>query len=560
MGSAASVGLDLEQKFIEQVNRLGAQFHASLSDSSLMSLQTFWKNAPFPFDQWLTKIESMSLALEARHIDKAIASLTLQIELPETIMSSVQTYLAMDSNYSAAIDALFLEKAPDLLSAAKTHHLLHHSLPHALEIANRANNIFDNLNIMNEDDAVSRFLRKVITFMIQFHDHEQKEKGGLGSVEQVTAYRVVRWLNTALGIAESSHLALLIHFLADRLIVLATTMIYSSKRTMDLSELFFELKDVAISAGYSGLSDETPLERSDIITTKAQLLHNIDAMVLITGVCDKNPAVFYDVAVTQGFDAGLSTMRMLTSYFPSTVLKDAFFDSPSFVRPFDVGSPERTNQQGFLIAIIPHISVRCELNHTLESQNLMDFISLCRKERFNHLDHAAFMDWFVQASQDTGLTDLMRISFFDNIEKEMQFSQSQRPGLVFVVNKLVSMRFSPKSSAGAAAGHFQPLINPEVPIRDSRNLKALDDLFRRLSRTDQDKLARELFLAVVVQAGEMQAEQYGLNIDKASSRFPFVRTQKQTRFFSSSEITTSLSFASVSKDSDAPFDFESASI
>lgn len=554
MGAASSISLDLEPSFIDQVNRLGAQFHESLSASSLMILQTCWKNAPFPFDQLLTKIEKMSLALEARHIEKAIASLILQIELPETIMSSVQTYLAMDSNYSMAIDALLLEKAPDLLSAAKTHHFLHHSLPHALEIANRANIVFDKLNIMSEDDAVSRFLRKIITIMIQFHDHEQKEKGGLDSVEEVTAYRVARWLIAALGIAESSDITLLIHFLADRVIVLATTMIYSPKRTMDLSELFFELKDVAVFAGFTGLSDETPLEWSDVMTTKAQLMHNLDAMVLITGVCDKNPAVFYDVVAGQEFDAGLSTMRMLSSYLPSMVLKTSFFNSQCFIRPFNAGAPERIDQQAFFLTIIPHISMRCELNRTLESRKLIDFVSVCRKERFNHLDHTAFMEWFVKVSQEMGLTDLMRISFFDNIEKEIHFSQSQRPALVFVANKLVSMRFSPRSSAGVASGHFQPLINPEVPIRDSENLKALHDLFRRLPRTDQDKLVMELFLSVVVQAGEMQVEQYGLNIEKAASQFSFVRTQNQTRFFSSSESTIRLSLASAPKSPDVSLD------
>ena len=231
-----------------------------------------------------------------------------------------------------------------------------------------------------------------------------------------------------------------------------------------------------------------------------------------------------------------------------------------FIQLFNTGASQEVNQQAFLIAIIPHISVRCELNRTPESIRLMNFVSLCRKKRFDHLDHATFMEWFIRESQDIQLTNLMRLSFFDNISKEMQFSKSQRQGLVFVVNKLVSMGFSPKSLAGTTLGHFQPLITPEVPDRDSQNLEALGALFSALSPADQDKLAMELLLAVVVQPGEMLVERYGLNIEKRRSHYPFVRTQKQTGFFSSSESTVCLSFASASKASDGSFDFDTATI
>ncbi len=50
--------------FDEQINRLGFNLNRELSNKSQTFLRMLWMNAPFPFDEFLTKIEQHRLALE----------------------------------------------------------------------------------------------------------------------------------------------------------------------------------------------------------------------------------------------------------------------------------------------------------------------------------------------------------------------------------------------------------------------------------------------------------------------------------------------------------------
>lgn len=509
---ARSVYLErTKEQFEHQVNRLGIDFSVMLNEQSILFLQSLWTHAPYPFDQLLTKLERHPFALKKHHIETVVSLITNQMALPETILETLQSHLDCCPDFESRINSLLAIHAPELLVSANTHHLIHHALPHALETANRANKVLDNLGILVNDDQISRFLRAAINVMIQFHDHEQKSKGEYNSLEMATAARVSQWLSNVLAISDESCLKLLLNFIANHIIVLGTTIVYSPTRTMDLSELFLEFKDVAVAASLKTTyqSQELPV----VLESKVGLVYCMDAIMLIVGICDKNPAAIYDLVVMQEANSFTSTLPMIKSYSPTPLLLEQFFASQAFQRSFNNGSSDAINQQAFLMALTPHLCMRAELSGVSQREDahtFMKLIALCRKERLNNLDHVAFMQWFNRQCLTHEMNRVVLAFFFADIEREIAFCKSQELSLVFVANKLMSMRFSPKSLAAAASGRFQPLINPQVPVRDAENLRALKQFYDSLDKPQQEALIGELLFVVVVQAGEMDAEQLGL--------------------------------------------------
>ena len=505
--------LGKEPQFVEQINRLGVGFNEALHPQSLVFLHDLWHKAVFPFDQWLTKFERSALQLRSHQLDTVIAMLHTEIALSEGIMDSLHDYLLASPDAESIIDALLPLHASELNESALEHHLMHHALPHALEIANRVNQVMDHFSLLTVNDPACRFLRAVVTLMVQFHDHEQKMEGEYHSVEEATAARVSGWITTALALSEHEPLKKLIDFMVGRIIVLGTTMIYSATRTMDLSELYFDVRDLATTAGYPVVHALLSERSSGAPESKAGLIHSMDAILLLAGVCDKNPASIYDVVVRQSGDEAISTLSMMNRYFQRPLLLEQFFESKAFFSPFDHGALPLASQQAFLMALIPHVSMRAELSGPC-SHAFIDFILLCRRERLRLESHAAFIDAFHAQCITLDMNRTVGLFFFEAIESQINFCISQERGLVFVANKLMSMGFSPKSMTGIASGHFQPMITPRAPVRDAENLRALKIFYDQLDQDSQAMMISELLFAIVVQAGELQAGRLGLYAKK----------------------------------------------
>ena len=533
MGAAAPCLRGDDKQFIDQLNRLGVNFSQDLSNQSVRFLHTLWRNAPYPFEQVLTKLGQYSLMLTACHVDKIISLLHSQRALPETIVVSLDKHLTLHPAFETNINALLITNAPELLSSAVKHQLIHHSLPHALEISIRARKVMDKMGVLTKNDVISRFLRAVINVMVQFHDLEQQDKGIYNSVEEATAARVSCWIKTSMSLSDEPELNLLVDFIVDHIIVLGTTTIYSLTRTMDLSELFLELKSVAICAGWltnDALSVDLPINPD----SKAGLIHCMDAVMLLVGICDKNPTAIYDVVVQQEEDKAISTLFLMKDYFKTPLYIEQFFTQGGFSHVFNKGSTDAINQQAFFMAVIPHLCMRAELcavERQVNANQFMHLISLVRAARASILDNDAFMRWFNSVCRKHDMNRVMSAIFFECIDSEINFCKSQERGLVFVANKLIAMRFSPKSPAGAASGHFEPLINSQVPVGDANNLRALGIFYDSLNESGQEALTRELLFAVIMQAGEMYAKKSGLTEDLSFMSEIVARQPEDLRFF-----------------------------
>jgi hypothetical protein len=201
--------------------------------------------------QELRKRDGRSLSLRATHINTVIAFWHKLQELPSDIFVLLDAYLKKNQldvqknirkPIQTIIQDLRVEQAPHFFTQAEQHHLAHHTYLHFLEVKMRAMKLLKQLNLFNTNSLRDVFLREIISFIVEFHDHEQKEQGEGASVEQVTAERVANWLIDALDLRQDTpELILFIKICADCIIDLGTTMVWGPTSTMDLMELFFYL-------------------------------------------------------------------------------------------------------------------------------------------------------------------------------------------------------------------------------------------------------------------------------------------------------------------------------
>ena len=508
-------------------------FFSELSEDSRCFLHLLWKNAPNHLEQLINKLNAQHFILTASHVATILEQLEQEQRLPENILRVLADYLEMRpliqegneriTETEQIIKGLFVQHGPGLLESANNLNHCHHSLPHAFEIFMRVNKVMEHLGLLTHDEPINRFLRSIITLSIQFHDLIQKSpqqktiekelKGECLSAEEESAERVIRWIVASLDIASQPELVMLINFIVNRIIVLGTTVIFNKPPTvdcmvtMDLSQLFLEFKQVAVEAGLSeayALPDDlsvTPL-------TKAALMHSIDVIMLVTGVCDKNPASLECIVMNE-VD---SIIPLMKAHFQTPLLFEIFFESEHFISPY----PEETrafNYQAFLKALIPHVCMRGEFSAAKgekEAIECIQFINLSRKLKQN-MRHQEFSVWFNQASCAHEMKENVSTFFFQQIEQEAHFCRSQIAGVRFTLDRLRGLPFS-----GCSPENIQRLINPNVPEIDAKNLIAFKNFY--FNSHEQVRLISELLFAVTIQMGEQAAVESGIKADLINHR------------------------------------------
>jgi hypothetical protein len=373
------------KQFNDCFSRIKTILPHSLTEHSSVFLYRLWKKNPTLFDSFITDLEKQHLFLAPHHFDVAIVTFTTQCALPKNTLETLHAYLLLCPDFELKLNQLFDAHASDLLHSAQSYHLLHHSLPHAIEMATRVDEMLDHLGIWKTNDSISRFLRAVTRVMVQFHDHEQKDKGEYPSVETATAARVSNWIIAQLSIPAASDLNVLITLMAERIIVLGTTMIYSPTATMDVSELFLRLSD---------LVEHTDWLKDNALNT---LLNELNAVMMVVGVCDKNPSAFYHVVSAQVGQPHLSTVSLLRQHRFDVSVFEQFFNKADFIPPYGRDASSEINQQTILMSLVPHLSMCCELvrnNKSCHAHAFIDFISQVRQMCL--VDTLLSMEWFDQ--------------------------------------------------------------------------------------------------------------------------------------------------------------------
>lgn len=474
------------------------------------------------FEQWLDdKSSACFINIQSKHVNAVSLSIEQQRELPDDCLMLLDTYLeALPSNFNAVgrINAVSDMHAKELKIFAEQYDFVHHDLEHALEIESRTMNQAKALKIWPEETPRDAFLRAITGCMIRLHDHKKSvgfilAKSG-ESDEEITAKRVILWLNTVLNIPdevtatdEQNCVRHMIQFMAHRIIVCGTTMIYSKKRTLDLIELLFVLEQAAadVEVSLSSKSNQSFIEQVNIMT-------------ILAGQNDKNPGASLLNVLEQLKRPSLATLPLLKRYYGNILVLDTFFLSPQFkayydpdrlrehyyAGGFDHNYDERDffellNKQAFLMMVVPHISMCLE---SAKSKVLHRFIQVCRANLA--LDPDVFKDEFEALFVEYDVSEQMNRLFFEKLGAEAAFSTSQEGGLSEMANiNLPGMGVK-------RAELVYSLIDPNVPLQDAMNLNALQLFYDGLAPAHGISLCKTLMMTVVVQAGAMKARELGL--------------------------------------------------
>ncbi|AHE66276.1 hypothetical protein [Legionella oakridgensis] len=466
-----------------------------LNSQSLQFLAELYEKNREAFTELMTKLQTIckenKLFLKANHLDTVIASLQQQMHLPAEALRSVDAFLsASGTDYAAALHALRRTHGPELDVAAKAHHKLHHAIPHALEIKERSLHVVTkDLELLHTDSPDDRFLRAIAGFMIEFHDHEQVNSAPFASVEEITANRILGWLTESLDLDTHPELKTLLEFMADRIIVLGTTMVFSPERTTDLSELYVLMENAAKHAGFI-VSD----------ASNKELIRMIEAVMLVTGICDKNPAALATIVRMQQTDAAAATLPLLRHYLPHPLVLERFFASPSFTSYRGGEPPSTMDIQTFLITLVPHLCMRAELSAKSKPKivsDLIEFVAECRDLRSSA--PSDFQAWYDREFERRGMDAIIEELLFASIDGEVAFSRSQVGGLKFAHDRLESLGFLTEERA--------LLIDTTTPEKDAANLLGFRTFYQNLSLPEKKLLVREILLTAIVQAGAIYSQQ-----------------------------------------------------
>ena len=471
--------------------------------------------------QDLRKKEGRSLSLQAAHVDTVIAYWYKLQELPSDIFALLDAYLKKNQldvqknirkPIKTIIQDLRVEHAPHFITQAEQHHLQHHTYLHFLEVKMRTMKLLKQLGLFNTNSPRDVFLREIISFIVEFHDHEQKEKGEYASVEQVTAKRVATWLIDALDLKQyAPELTPVIEIYTDCVVDLGTTMVWGADSTMDLMELFFLFDNAAFQAkiGTNYTADNPFLALLSVIS-------------LLVGLCDKNPAASRYLMEQETFQ--IHTIESLKDTLQSFLIIEQFL-SVNLISSF---SPE-ISQQAWLTTWPPHFNMRLELSLadpalSPSAIQLINMLKKYQKRYIGGMNNEELSEWLENECSSALLQNMIEQLFFTKREKsiitdgvqikslvsgimgEIKFSNSQFDTVLFCRDK-ISQLLNQWDGINAATATDSLGIDPNVPYLDAINLGELEAFYFACSPEEKTQLCKELFVLSGRQMGTFYASQ-----------------------------------------------------
>lgn len=506
-----------------------------LSDASLIFFKCLKENTPASYFGLLEKLKQLCapsgkhLFLQSHHVDAVVRILNAQNDIDRqcfNISILLSSYLEnQTTSIDAVIKSLLAKNLPAVAEQAIRANLVHHNLKHAAEIRVRSTHTIDEAGIFRievdpeeiqqivpshesssnfgsfflssidrysndiSDESVNNlalFLRSLSRFAIECHDYIYERSPNYGSVEQATAARLTEWLtDEQLGLPSLSPLLeSLLALINDYIITLGTTMIFSFKETMDLSELFILFEAAADSS-------------IDVDSPNAAFFKMLKSIAFITGVCDKAPIAIFKVVKMQADDNRTNSLSNLQSNLPYRPLIQSFFEQIGYgFQPYYKYKDIKYSHQAFLMAVVSHICMRAEFSKVSKFRR---FISSCQNAHKMGFDEpGGFFNFFEEKFIEHNIATLVEEFFLSKelIDKEKSFCTS-------VVSDL---RFKQERVTDSNPDAEQPLIDPEVLLVDANNLGAFYRFYISLSPSEKILVTKELTLNVILQAGAMYLE------------------------------------------------------
>ncbi len=485
----------------EQIITLTDYVSGHLSQDTMNFLQEICLKNADGLAKIIVRCQQLKMNLKAEEVNRVILSLHKQMMLPNDMIATIKYYLTDKRMNSIAnvLNSGASKLESSLVASDQLKSILH---------------VSGHLNLFMISEPEVQFVRSIIIMLLNFQKKEfQFSK--LSDMRKRSAEDASKWLRTLLAISDKSALTKFIDLLADRL-YLVGNMITGETRNMDLAELFFLFEEAAIQANL-------PLSHDSNKT----LIVDINAMMLTTLVCQKMPHSLFDV-MTMQHATHQETIQIVKRYYKKTLIIEQFLELQTFEPYFDEHhTNQRINQDAFLVSLIHHfISAIIHPNNGLDThmqiiEQLIDHTQKTNQE----INERTLMQCFHEATQDEYQDTDIHMSMFKAIEQEAQANHKRMGSLVFIVNKLIVMGFSPRAASMATTGVFQPLIASHAPQTDIKNMKALK-LFADSLKPDQRK---QLFNELVIFAVAHPHHALGKRLEMANQqqKFSFKRTTRE---------------------------------
>ncbi|OGT29674.1 MAG: hypothetical protein A3E87_08435 [Gammaproteobacteria bacterium RIFCSPHIGHO2_12_FULL_35_23] len=447
--------------------------------------------------------------------------------------------------------------------------LLHHSLPHSAEVMIRSLSMMDRLLPGYMSDVL---LRALAGFLAEFHDLEQQLGDAAETNEQLTVKFIMAkfserrrgleftLLSKGVSLSDIKKIIDIIEFIAHRMIVVGTTMVFGDRYNTDGAELFLAAEEVLV---------EVPtLQLSEI---RANLfVQAVNVMMLIIGVCDKSPVACFEVMAKQYQDPLASTLPLVRKTMsvpmaperfelpgaiaaaaaasgagrvalslPFSLVLDEFFNDSRFTSYYRGEYALGIDQQAFLATIVANFSMSMELavifargtpaeilSKKTKAQTLVEFIVDQRVRLTPETDSTPrfSLEEFIREMEEKDIYAIVKELFFDSIAGEIAFTHKQCVGIERAKNNLrsvlrktikeVTMGESVATAAVVVVGagitmsgglpvDFDNEITSAALEAHAKNLEYLRDFYQSLvsDQAKQKNLVNELLLTILHQAG-----------------------------------------------------------
>lgn len=490
---------------------------AELSREAQCFFHTISNNDSIPKSilDFLTALNIKHISLKSYHVNQAIQILHFKEALPDDCFLKLDAYLASsDCPFSVDVIERFqqfrMDHCPELLVQAAEHGLLHHSLPHALEIEKRTMRGLKALNIWQEETKSHVFLRHLACVIALFHDYVQKneknEASQFSSNEEATAFFVFQWILEVLKIdIEQEVIKPLIQLMVYEIIVGGTTFIMSAFSTgeapqsidlLDLQNCFSQAKPI----GSVTLSNQL-------------LIADIYRVAELVGAYDKTPGACLVSVIEQVRYQQLASDPVFSHLLTQTMVLDRYFrtsfqiyypdeklalyytnedkESIGDLRAFGIS----VNRQAFFVNFVPHFSMPPEFckHDDVNQKNLYAFIKQCRENYHNYFrDITGYQRLFDESFERYEILLVVEQLFFNDrtLKNEIAFIDSQI--------HLLKQKCTESST--------YDLFDASIPETDKCNLRSLHAYYHALcDHTEKKNLIKALLWHVVLQEGQMLA-------------------------------------------------------
>src|SRR3990167_5852671 len=263
----------------EAISNLLDHISGDLSEYSLKELKNISSKNQFIFDKIISKIEKFNLNIKAQNIELILKALNLQQEIPNNILHSISYHL-IDQRFNDISNIL-------QIFAANLEQQLPENDPVKATIF-----LANNLNIYTSETPAEHFLRAVITMLLNFNNKEHKKK-----IENDSA----KWLKNLLAISDKSPIIKLIDYIAIRLQISGISV--EGRKYCELTEIYYLFEEA-----YANFNLVTKDSESK------QFIKKINAIVLFTIICKKNPNSLLDICELQIESKNLNIQGLLNQF------------------------------------------------------------------------------------------------------------------------------------------------------------------------------------------------------------------------------------------------------